>query len=189
MKEGTRRDAQDKSNDFAPKKQSSAADGPRKENTQKKTHTRMVPRVPNGKKNGCSFVLPFCGPGPTQRMKERGLLAQAILSLSATNGLLIATTGIPVAMAVWTCNTSPFTEKHGKHRSATRTEKQMACAHLQVAQWSSFSPCWHVRFQCNRAGCHLHYRGGLHRRRLADTTSSSIGLETLKPCVFPFFLL
>ena len=46
-------------------------------------------------------------------MKERGLLAQAILCLSASSGLLIATPRIPVAMVVCMYNASTFAEKHG----------------------------------------------------------------------------
>ena len=51
------------------------------------------------------------------RMKERGLLAQAILCLSASNGLLIATPGIPVVTVVCTYNASAFAEKHGIMRA------------------------------------------------------------------------
>ena len=55
------------------------------------------------------------------RMKERGHSAQATLCLSARNGSLIATAGVPDVRS-------------------TRTEKQVAHAHLQAAQRVSFSP-------------------------------------------------
>ena len=57
---------------------------PRVQNSKKK---RMVPRVPSGKKNGCFFVKPFCGPAPTQRhvLHEHKNLFGRCLSLTDSN--------------------------------------------------------------------------------------------------------
>ena len=93
----------------------------------------------------------------TSRMKKHGLSAQATLCLSASNGLLIATPGIPVG---------------GGGLDVQYLRVCRGTRHLHSGQLPVMRNKWHVlifklhsglslpllapRFRGSRAGCHLH---------------------------------
>ena len=88
-------------------------------------------------------------------IKERGLVAQATLCLSASDSLLIATPGISMAL-VFGCTTLRVRrERHGIYaEGGCSYTEQAARAHRQVAQWVS------LMMACRSRGCSHGQRAG-----------------------------